>query len=112
VLRKGKQLPLLYSSAVFSNAYLDIYSDLHFQHYPLFSVFSELRSEVIFRFVDIDGNITMLYLSVSLRVFVYRPGSACFASLLVVYIIVSSSFFSFFQGLRVILTFDNIIAVL
>ena len=30
------QLPLLYSSAVFSNAYLDIYSDLHFQHYPPF----------------------------------------------------------------------------
>jgi hypothetical protein len=30
----------------------------------------------------------------------------CFASLLVVYIIVSSSFFSFFQGLRVILPFS------
>jgi hypothetical protein len=47
--------PFLIASAVFPNAYLDIYSDLHFQHYPPFSVFSELRSEVIFRFVDIDG---------------------------------------------------------
>jgi hypothetical protein len=43
------------ASAVFSNAYLDIYSDLDFQHYPLFSVFIELRSEVIIRFIDIDG---------------------------------------------------------
>ena len=28
--------PFLIASAVFSNAYLDIYSDLHFQHYPPF----------------------------------------------------------------------------
>jgi hypothetical protein len=33
--------PYWIASAVFSNAYLDIYSDLDFQHYPLFSVFSE-----------------------------------------------------------------------
>jgi hypothetical protein len=47
--------PFLIASAVFPNAYLDIYYDLHFQHYPPCSVFSVQCSEVIFRFVDIDG---------------------------------------------------------
>ena len=43
---------LIFSSV--SNVYLDIYSDIS-NITPLFSVFSELRSEVITRFVEIDG---------------------------------------------------------
>ena len=39
----------------------------------------------------------MLYLSVSFRVFVYKPGSVVRLSLLVVYIILSLSFFNFFS---------------
>ena len=52
--------PYLIASAVFPNAYLDIYSDLDFQHYsppptPIYSVFIELRSEMIIHFIDTDG---------------------------------------------------------
>ena len=44
--------PFPIASAVLSNVYLYIYSDLDFQHY---SPFSELRGEMIIRLVDIDG---------------------------------------------------------